>query len=682
MTRNLVKRTLVSALGGFVITLCLSPVPLLAVPQEKENPPGKATVSQAQLDGWILSLQADDVFERRKAANDLAEAGPRGLPALPALIQALQDEDPQVAKASARAISSLGPAGKPALPVLARLLASDDDYLVYWVATAIGSIGGPDNREAVRQLLLRKSQKLGTPLIYNSYLESYPETSLEYLLAVMADSDPVVRRRAAEAIGWLVYYPRPEPLITLVPADRKRIQQALSPLRQDPNWDVRLAASTALIQLDPNQVENVAPTLIEGLRLGVDGARKTSTYLKKVPEFAIPRLLAGLVENRFSDPLDGTGALASMPAQSQDALRECLAHPSTALRLAAAQSLTGYGLRDYREEGTELLLPALQDTDPEVRLAAAESMVALATPQMAASVPALNDFLLDEQTDRRLRAAQALTRIGPEGQLSGENLRRNLDHPDADLRFASALALVAVEPSRAEKALPILRSAINDPTNRISQRIAVVAAGNLGRMSQPLADDIAALVEPADPTKNIALQVEAAEALIKIDPGRTEQAVHRLAEIVHGPSNKTTGLRLAIGALVRHPEVSRPAIPALEQSSQREKGPFRAQAAVALIKIDAANQQARWDFVIRNYWQVNKVSRNQVLSALLEYELVPSPLLPEIHAMLSDNTPRWELLKAIHLVGLCGSTAPSIPASVVGPCEREAAYLYGSFLFQ
>ena len=665
MLRSPVNRKFFVSLCSASFVLCIQQHSAAFAFQSPSDSAQKRDLTEQELQKLAKSLRSPEVLERRRAAYALEDLGPAGLAILPALIQALDDPDDQVAKASARAIGSLGEEGKAALPDLSKQLTSDDDYLVYWVALAIRSIGGPDNREAVRQLLLRKSQKLGTPLIYNEYLETHTETSLPILLELLTDSVPLVRQRSAEAIGVLAYHRRADPWIELDSKEKEKVRNALWNLHQDASWDVHLAASKSLVQIDPNEIARVAPTLIEALSRGVDGAKGTANYLQGVPEIAVPRILDGLVAGRFTNPLDGTMVLAYMPTHSQTAFQELLVHPSRELRIAAAQSLTAYGLRDYPEDGTKLLLPALQDADEEVRLVAAESMVTLATERSSQAEPILNEILRNTTTDRRVRAAQALQKLGRAGSSSAENLRHNLHSRHAELRLASALALVAVQPSRAEMAIPILKSAINvpDPAQPFAQRAAVVAAGNLGRLGQPLVDDLSALLQPAGPNKNLYLQIEAAEALLKIDPSQPDQPVKRLAEIVEGKTNKSSGLRMAMLALVRQASVSKAAIPAMVLSSRRTKGPFRPNAAVALIKIDPANQREHWDFVLQKYWQDNQVLRGGVLRALLEYEIAPKPLLTELQSMLSENTPGLELVRAIRLVGSCGGdAASSVPA--------------------
>ncbi len=243
MKRSLMKRSTVRLLTCLASTLWLPAYLPAAVPQDPTNE--SSAVTDQQLKTLIKSLKAEDVLQRRRAVDALRNVGPAGIIALPELTQTLSDEDPQVVKGAATAIGSFGPQGRSALPALVSLLSSDDNYVIYSVSSAIGAIGGPDNKRAVKELLLRTSPKLGTPLIYSSYIEEFPETALTQMVELLSDRDEKTRNRAVDGIGYLVSYLHKVPMITLTEEQRNELGKQLFASLNDESLAVRYSAARA-----------------------------------------------------------------------------------------------------------------------------------------------------------------------------------------------------------------------------------------------------------------------------------------------------------------------------------------------------------------------------------------------------------------------------------------------------
>ena len=97
------------------------------------------------------------------------------------------------------------------------------------------------------------------------------------------------------------------------------------------------------------------------------------------------------------------------------------------------------------ERGVAVLIALLQDSNPEIRRTAAESLGKIGDPS---SVSGVLPLLTDPVTAVRAAAAQALGRIAtPEHEAVIAGLGRSLADPDERVRQAAALAIGDIEPS-------------------------------------------------------------------------------------------------------------------------------------------------------------------------------------------------------------------------------------------
>jgi HEAT repeat protein len=120
--------------------------------------------------GLVKKLQSKDNDVRRAAAKELAEAGPGAGAAVGALTKALKDEDLFVRRFSAQALGAIGPEAKAAVPALSAALKDRRKEVQEAAAVALGKIGAP-----------------AVPALVGALRD--------------ADKEPVVRKRAAEALG-------------------------------------------------------------------------------------------------------------------------------------------------------------------------------------------------------------------------------------------------------------------------------------------------------------------------------------------------------------------------------------------------------------------------------------------------------------------------------------------------
>ncbi len=116
------------------------------------------------------ALNDSSEMVRRRAARSLGELGLAAIPAMPHLTAGLQDDSRGVQLECAAALGRIGPEAEPALPNLFSLLLE------------------PDLR--VRTVIAASIRKMGQPAV-------------SYSLAMLLDSDPLMRERACELIGQL-----------------------------------------------------------------------------------------------------------------------------------------------------------------------------------------------------------------------------------------------------------------------------------------------------------------------------------------------------------------------------------------------------------------------------------------------------------------------------------------------
>jgi HEAT repeat protein len=129
-------------------------------------------VRAADVDGLIKQLQDKDSDVRRRAARQLADAGPDAKAAVPVLIAALKDSDLFVRRFSAQALGAIGPDAQSAVPALEKIIkdANEKKEVQEAAVVALGKMG-PGSVERLSKIVKD------------------------------LDNDITLRRRAAEGLG-------------------------------------------------------------------------------------------------------------------------------------------------------------------------------------------------------------------------------------------------------------------------------------------------------------------------------------------------------------------------------------------------------------------------------------------------------------------------------------------------
>lgn len=454
-------------------------------------PPGPPPASYEQKLGWILRLEDRRVLrEEAPAVPQPAPGGRRGQsvarPPAPDLLRLLQDPDARVRRRAALAIGRVGL--RDGVEPLTKVLADDDSVEVRQMAAfALGLLG---NRDAVAALR-----------------------------TALGDPSPVVRGRAAEALGLIgdaesagaigemaAEYVRAGVLATVV-ADE--LGYPLSPEVEA----VRLAIY-ALARLKAYEP-------LAAVTLGADGTPVTRWWpvayaFRRVGDRrAIPvlRLLAdgdGTYTRAFA--ARGLGELKD--GESLDRLRQLAARMKEAPEagIEAVRALGAIG--DARAYPTLLDLLRDPSLSPDVR---AEIVTAIGAMPGADSRDALYELLSDPSPAVRGEALIALARVDREGfliALSGLE-------PDRHWTVRAALArALAHLPS--ETAAPLLEPMIEDE----DQRVLPSVLASLASLKTPRAAEIALEKLRAD---DPVVRAAAASAVAELKPDGAVAALREAA---------------------------------------------------------------------------------------------------------------------------------------------------------
>ena len=371
------------------------------------------------------------------------------------------------------------------------------------------------------------------------------------LIGLLADTAPLVRRRAAEALGAI---------------QDRACARALSDALGDPDREVRAAAVSALAgMIESGAISPPPQTTDIVLAEGESPPQLPAGELRALPE---PRSSTYSLPARVTDVLGGLARTSAGSAQrlgvdgmlsGTSALVHALHDPAENVRAQVAEALGRLGIDSAAHD---LLDRALHDNSPQVRVNAARALAALSAPEVA---PALIKSLQHHDPDLRRRAAEALGELGD--SLAGSALIAALEDPSPPVRQKAARALWQIaDPSLVEP----LREHLHNPDPRI--RAAVTGIFGKLRALQAL-DAVASRLE--DPNKYV--RASALNALANI--GEDARAVQRRAAVLVSDGDPFVRARAA-EALARMGEPGddeiRVLLRALDDEAEEVRGAARA----------------------------------------------------------------------------------------------------------
>ena len=279
--------------------------------------------------------------------------------ALPALLTLAKDSN---AYARAFAVKGLGAIGDPsALPTLMPLLTSGDRGVLVETVRALGRIGDPSAAEPLLKIIHDANTDANVRLETVSALGNLRAAGMQpvtdTLLDLLSDPVPAVRASALRSIATL---------------DAENFVTVLSALDPDPHWSVRAALATVLSTFASEVTlprvtamlndsdQRVIPSVLQALvKMKAPNAAQVLLDRLKADDPVVRAAAAtGLGELK---PPNGAAALA-------DAYRAGQRDPNYTARAAALDALAKYGA----EATLPILNTALSDKDWAVRVRAAQ----------------------------------------------------------------------------------------------------------------------------------------------------------------------------------------------------------------------------------------------------------------------------------------------------------------------
>jgi HEAT repeat protein len=426
----------------------------------------------SSIDDLIRRLaRADDVKVRRSAAEELAQLGPAGTPALSALLNSAVDVDAAVREAALNALNAID----PSWPNNAESRKAFPDLVA-----ALGSWFSDVSRAAFRLLDL-----IGPPAVpdlVNALSNEEDTVDKVQVMRLLAKLGP----GAASAVPGLT---------------RTLGSQSLP---------VRIAAAEALASIGP-AAETAVPTLVVGLADPFsDGRQAMAACLACVgaaAEPAVPALLPLLADREDRVRQAAAAALAQIGPKAVPALIKVVQTRDMRRFSALIEAMikvspwyvrlrSDVGWEDPEKAFQSLSWAAYEIMQERASLEAAH-VAALGVlgefgPAASAAMPAVAQALADPNPDIKLAAVHALERIGLEASV-GPDLIRMLVHSNESLRKAAIKALGKTD--RDWMANPVLTSAIAGLAKRLSRagrsgEIAVQAFAAIGAAAVPVLIDV------------------------------------------------------------------------------------------------------------------------------------------------------------------------------------------------
>jgi HEAT repeat protein len=534
-------------------------------------------IGPAAMPSLLEALGKDDAGLRIGATHALGPFGAEARPAIPMLINNLADGRDPVHGETVLTLGLIGPAAGPALVAAlgdsdARRRAGAAQALVE-IAPPFHPAAGPveqalgiEKNAAVRAALLAALPKLSAD----------PARALPFLIPAVVGEDDAQRHAA---------------LNTLLAERslRAAVLPTLSDLLKDSHPLVRERAARAIGRFGPDAAP-VLPALLTATR-AAGGAPVFSAALAQVGPSVLPIILKTLQEGPPQDSAWALLALRGFGAPAVPVLAEALRHPHPTVRAAAAVTLGSMG-RDSADAVNPLFV-LTEDASPEVQAAALRALIAQRA-DAARLKPLLQAALGSQNADVRKAGAAGTAAFGGAAQLGVPGLLDLLADEDAVGRVAAVQALGQLG-AQAAPAVGPLAARLDDLA---LQSPIIETLGKIGPAAAPAVPSLVALAKSTDQRATVL------PALTKIGPGSStalpliyaclnDQAgdvraaavtalaavesdqTKALATLIPLAGDASARMRRAVSAaLVQYGAAARPAVPALVRMlpSENERG--------------------------------------------------------------------------------------------------------------
>jgi len=399
-----------------------------------------------------------------------------------------------VREAAARALGKINPDPDAALPALAGLLASEDASQRHVAATTLANI-----MKVSGQLACAVSSPT-MAVAHAGDVGGVGRAVLPVAGRALTDASPLVRRRAAEAMGW---------------AATAASAQVTESRPTDDMFDPaghrqQLAEERARLEPFLVALKDQGPSLAQALG---DNDPQVRALVRRTLEVLADARLQWLKRYRSEAASDAPALLCPLDAvfaTALPALSEGLGLPDRSARLTTVNIMETLG--PVAAPAAPALVKVLADPDRFVRWAAARTLGKIAPHSADVAVPALATLLSDGDLDLRLAALEALGHHGPAAASAAPLLIQMLCSTDAtDARLAAARVLEKIGSCSGPVAVPALIACLSDADFQVRHTAAEVL-GRFGPAARPAVDALRQAGKDSHP----AVRQAATEALLQI----------------------------------------------------------------------------------------------------------------------------------------------------------------------
>ncbi len=469
--------------------------------------------------------------------------------------------------------------------------------------------------------------------------ETQPATDVKSLCAELRSGDSIRQMNAANALGSLGEKagPAAADLVKLLDAPSLEHQLMMHVVRPSPS----LTAMNALLKIGPASTEALAAAL----KSDKTELRVNAVYVlvRLNVEKNLPILAPAATDSATAVRITLIRHLETVTSREALAMRlAALGDSEAAVRLAAVNGFRRFNPKpdtrypipaDKRPDNYTLSIVAkaitpvlLQDSDPQIRATAAETLGELRTPT---AVPSLIKAVADRDANVRKYAARSLGQLGQRQAVPP--LLELLADKEQSVVIAAVSALGELgDPLATKPLIPLLRP--EQAPNQRHGSLPAVAAHALGQIGDRRAV-IALIEELKGPSDDVS--AEAAEALGKIcDVRATDPLLNILQTGSKGQSRLLLATVTALGQLrepraiepladllmsnkgahgpvieslkkIAHPRVVVAVADRLVASKPTPRDPFNHGAACPLS--DLTGRSFRFDYEgLRKWWQANR----------------------------------------------------------------------------
>lgn len=559
-----------------------------------------STSHAADVKQLAAGLSAAKPADRYAAADALADLGYSAAEAVPALTTALQSDDANLRWRSARALGVIGESSAAeslakaagdteavvraqAIFALGRLKASDEASLKV-IVERLSDKEAPVRRAAVRALRMVEAPRESIrPLVLKLLDDSEPTIAVRALSSLVEGGVEIVPALAAaldqrEARYWACL------ALGEIGPQAKAAVPALIKVLADDRPEVRLQATIALAEIGPDAKPAVGE-LVKLLADPFDSVRLTTAFaLGRIGDEGATDALVKVEAN--ADPslrMLCTWALAKINKNDETRSTQALQRLVSALgdKNGDMANLAARALADLEADPAKVrpLVDKIVATNPEI----SDRVFGVFSSQSQRAIPQALEALNDPQ--RRVRALQVLSRIGPEAVTAVPGLLELLKAGDAATKTEVLYALGAIGHGATAAKMDQAVTAISDQLGAADPRVVQAAVYALGKIG-PAAKSATASLHKLTQSEDTLLRLMAICAILRIDPVasdlvKTAQPI--LAEgLKHGREYVRVEAAMTLGEMG---PLAKESLPALETAARDSSRAVRSAATAAIKKI-------------------------------------------------------------------------------------------------